>query len=169
MKVYENIVYLDNQIAMKLEKNGRASSDKRTQHINIRYFFVTDRIQANEMKVEYCPMEMMIVDFYTKPLQSKLFRLFRNLILNLHEEDIRNITLSEKLIQMETKTEDADRAIAVESAQECVGENKVRSLNTVNCDVGSDDIKQAVDTRKIIARMKPDLLSGLKSVTAGAA
>ena len=41
----------------------------------------------------------------------------------------------------------------------CVGENKVRSLNTGNCDVGSDDIKQVVDTRKIIACMKPDLLS----------
>ena len=29
-----------------------------------------------------------------------------------------------------------------------VGGNKVRSLNTGNRDVGSDDIKQAVDTRK---------------------
>ena len=82
------------------------------------------------MKVEYCPTEMMIADFYTKPLQGKLFRLFRNLILNLREEDIRNITLSEKLTEMKTKMEDADRAIAVESAQECVGENKVGSLNT---------------------------------------
>ena len=70
---------------------------------------------------------------------------------------------------METKTEDADRAIAVESAQECVGENKVGSLNTGNLDVGSDNIKQAVDTREIIARVKPDLLSRLKSVAAGAA
>ena len=52
---------------------------------------------------------------------------------------------------METKMEDANRAIAVESAQECVGENKFRSLNMGNRDVGSDNIKQAVDTRKIIA------------------
>ena len=56
---------------------------------------------------------------------------------------------------METKTEDADCAIAVESAQEYVGENKVGSLNTGNCDVGSDNIKQAMDMREIIARMKP--------------
>ena len=46
------------------------------------------------MKVDYFPTEMMIADFYTKPLQGKLFRLFRNLILNLREEDIRNITFS---------------------------------------------------------------------------
>ena len=63
---------------------------------------------------------------------------------------------------METKTEDADRAIAVELAQECVGEHKVVSLNTGNRDVGSDNINQAVDTCYIIMRTKPDLLSRLK-------
>ena len=120
------------------------------------------------MKVEHCPTEMMIADFYMKPLQVKLFMLFRNLILNLHEEDIQNITLSEKLTQMKTKTEDADRAIAVESVQKCVCENKAGCLNTGNYDVGSDYIKQAVDTHKMIARVKPDLLSRLKSVAAGA-
>ena len=137
--------------------------------MNKRYFFVTGHIQANEMKVEYCRTEMMIADFYTKPLQGKLFRLFQNLILNLREEDIRNITLSEKFTQMETKTEDDDRAIAIRSVQECVGKNKAGSLNTGNRDVGRDDIKQVVDTREIIARVKPDLLSRLKSVAAGAA
>ena len=45
---------------------------------------------------------------------------------------------------METKTEDADREIAFESAQKCVGgNNKVGSLNTGNRDVGSDDINKA--------------------------
>ena len=51
IKVSDNLVYEDNQSAVRLEKNGRASSGKRTRHINIRYFFVTDRIQTNEMKV----------------------------------------------------------------------------------------------------------------------
>ena len=55
MKASDNIVYQDDHSAMKLETNGRASSGKRTRHINIRYFFVIDRIQENEMKVEYCP------------------------------------------------------------------------------------------------------------------
>ena len=50
MKVSDNIVYQDNQSVMKLEKNGRASSGKRTRRINIPYFFATDRIQANKMK-----------------------------------------------------------------------------------------------------------------------
>ena len=170
MKVSDNVVYQYNQSAIKLEKNGRASSGKRTRHINTRYFFVTDRIQENKMKMKYCPTEMMIADFYKKPLQGKQFRLFRNLILNLREEDIRNISLSEKLTRMEAKTEDADRAIAVESAQECVvGNYKVGSLNTGNRDVESDDVNNDVVTRKIILRVNPDLLSRLKSVAAGAA
>ena len=50
-----------------------------------------------------------------------------------------------------------------------VGENKVGNLNMGNCDVGSDNINQAVDTRKIISCVKSDLLSQLKSVSAGAA
>ena len=121
------------------------------------------------MKVEYFPTETMITDFYMKPLQGKLFSFSRNLILNLGEEDIRNITLSEKLTKMETKTEDNDRVIAVGSSQECVVGNKVGSLNTGYRDVGSDNINQDVDTREIILRMKPYLLSRLKSVAAGAA
>ena len=36
-----------------------------------------------------------------------------------------------------------------------------------NRDVGSDDVKQAVDKREIIARVKPDIFSRLKSVAAG--
>ena len=66
------------------------------------------------MKVEYCPTEMMIAELYMKPLQGEMFRLFRNLILNVCEEDIRNITLLEKLTQMEKNMEDTDGAIAVE-------------------------------------------------------
>ena len=96
-KVLYNIIYQDNQRSMKLEKHGRASSGNRTRRINICYFFVTVRIQANEMKVGYCPMEIIVSDFYTKPLQGKLFRLFRNMILNLNDEYAQNIIFVEKL------------------------------------------------------------------------
>ena len=88
----------------------------------------------------------------------------------MREEDIRNITLLEKLTKMEANAEDANRAIAVKSAQECVaGNNIFGSLNTGNRDIGSDDVNKAVDTCGIISRVKSDLLSRLKSVAAGAA
>jgi hypothetical protein len=54
-EVRENTVYHDSQGSMLLENNGCGSSSKRTRHINIRYFFVTDRIKSKEMSVEYCP------------------------------------------------------------------------------------------------------------------
>eukprot|EP00957_Ditylum_brightwellii_P125664 9578685-Ditylum_brightwellii.AAC.1 len=57
---------------MKLERNGKGSSGKKTRHINIRYFFVTDRIGSGELTINYCLTELMVADFYTKPLQGKL-------------------------------------------------------------------------------------------------
>jgi hypothetical protein len=35
----DNVVYQDNQSAVLLERNGCASSGRRTRHVNIRYFF----------------------------------------------------------------------------------------------------------------------------------
>jgi len=54
------------KVLILLEKNGRGSSSKRTHHINICYFFVTDRVQMGEVGIEYCPTKEMIVDFFTK-------------------------------------------------------------------------------------------------------
>ena len=83
----DNVVYQDNQSAMLLEKNGKASSGKRTRHINIRYFFATDRINAKEMRVAYCPTGDMVADFFTKPLQGVLFCKLRHLIMNVRQKD----------------------------------------------------------------------------------
>ena len=47
-----NYIHQDNQSAMKLENNGRGSSGKRTRHINIRYFFITDRVGKGEVEIK---------------------------------------------------------------------------------------------------------------------
>ena len=80
-----NVVYQDNTSAILLEKYGEQSSTKRTRHLNIRYFFVTDRIRSEELSVEYCPTGEMWADLFTKPLQGAAFVKFRKLILNLKE------------------------------------------------------------------------------------
>ena len=66
---------------MLLERNGKALSSKRTKHINVRYFFITDRISKGEVRVEWCPTKDMVADFMTKPLQGSVFRKFRDLIM----------------------------------------------------------------------------------------
>jgi hypothetical protein len=81
-KVRDNIVHQDNQSAMLLENNGRMSSSKRTQHIDIQYFFVTDHIKQGDLRVAYCPTNDMITDFFTKPLQGTKYQQFRSLIMN---------------------------------------------------------------------------------------
>ena len=78
-------MYQDNQSAILLENNGRASSSRRIKHLNIRYFFITDFIKKVELKIEYCPTDYMVADFFTKPLQGKKFIQFRKIIMNMKE------------------------------------------------------------------------------------
>ena len=84
-KTNARILYQDNQSAILLECNGTKSSSKCTHHLNIQYFFITNRINVRELDVKYCPTEEMVTDFFTKPLQGKLFKKFWALIMNLDE------------------------------------------------------------------------------------
>ena len=76
-KVNDNILLQDNKSAILLESNGKASSSKRTKHIKIRYFFITDRVSKGDLSIEWCPTNEMVGDFMTKPLQGAKFRKFR--------------------------------------------------------------------------------------------
>ena len=73
-------VYQDNKSTICLAEKGRSTSE-RTRHINIRYFFIKDRIASGEVKVEYLPTERMVADILTKPLQGELFRRLRDALL----------------------------------------------------------------------------------------
>ena len=82
-QVKANIVYQDNTSSMHLEENGKASSGKRTRHFHIKYFYITDLINRNQITIEYCPTEDMIADYMTKPLVGTKFERFRNIIMNI--------------------------------------------------------------------------------------
>jgi len=81
----EVIVYQDNTSTIQLENNGKESSGKRTRHLNIRYFFITDCIKKKLLRVEYCPTDDMIGDFPSKPLQGRKFKKHCRLIMNSTE------------------------------------------------------------------------------------
>jgi hypothetical protein len=80
-KIKENIIYQDNESAIKMEKNGRNSCTGNSRHISIRYFFVKDRVDKGEMKIEHCPTYKMLADFFTKPLQGKAFKAYKDVIM----------------------------------------------------------------------------------------
>ena len=86
--IHDNIVYQDNQSAIKLEKNGRRSISKRKSHINIRYCFITYRIMNQEASVEFFPTLDRFGDYFTKLLQVYQFRCFHNIIIGIREDDI---------------------------------------------------------------------------------
>ena len=79
--------YQDNESCVKVASNGKASSGKRTRHINIRYFAIIDRVKNEEIEIHYCPTKEMLGDFYTKPLQGSIYVKFRNRILGITESE----------------------------------------------------------------------------------
>jgi hypothetical protein len=80
-KIEDNILYQDNKSSILLETNGRGSSGKRTRHINVRYFFIADRVKSGEIRIEHCPTGIMIADYFTKALQGALFWKLRDMIM----------------------------------------------------------------------------------------
>jgi hypothetical protein len=78
-----NIIYQDNTSTMKLQKNGKLSSGKRTRHFDIKLFYITDLIDRDEVEVRYCPTDEMVGDYMSKALVGAKFKRFRDLIMNL--------------------------------------------------------------------------------------
>jgi hypothetical protein len=83
----KNLAKQDNTSTIKLANNGRRSCGQRTRHINIRYFYITDKIKDGTVVVTYCPTKEMISDYFTKPLQGSLFRQHRNAIMGVSQAD----------------------------------------------------------------------------------
>ena len=78
-------VYQDNTSSILLERNGQTSSTKCTKHMNIWYFYITEQIRKKAIHDTHCPMEEMVGDFFTKPLQGSLFIKMRNYIMGNEE------------------------------------------------------------------------------------
>ena len=86
-QMQENFLEQDNESAIKLEKNGRTSAGPKSRHINIRYFWIKDRLKSEGVVVRHCPTLTMLADFFTKPLEGNLFRKFRDVLLGLAHVD----------------------------------------------------------------------------------
>jgi len=57
-------IYQDNKSMILLAENGEQSSSQWTRHLNVHYFFVTDKIKKGEVIVVFCPMHDMLLDFF---------------------------------------------------------------------------------------------------------
>jgi len=77
----------DNQSCILLHKNHPFSVGRGSKHINVRYFFVIDKVEKKEVRIVYCPTEKMVADFSSKPLQGKIFVVHRNTMLGISPDE----------------------------------------------------------------------------------
>ena len=80
-KVKINIIYQDNISTIKLQKNGKSVSGKRTWYYDIKYFYVTDLTGRDKVQLIYCPTDDILGDYMTKLLVGSKFVKFRDLIM----------------------------------------------------------------------------------------
>ena len=78
----------DNTSSIRLEVNGKKSSTKQTRFINIRYFYVTDKVRSGDVVVVYHPRKEMVADYLTKPLNGTPFRSHRNTTMGLDKMSV---------------------------------------------------------------------------------
>lgn len=67
---------VDNQSAICLIKNK--VFNKRSKHIDVRYFFICERYEEKLFTIQHCPSEFQIADVFTKPLLNLSFSKFRD-------------------------------------------------------------------------------------------
>ena len=92
-------IFQDNKSTILLAENGSTLSSNWTRHLNVRYYFVTDKIKNGEIKIAYCPTKDMIGDFLTKPLQGSAFIRIQEKILNLPSSE--NTTVHRSVLRVD--------------------------------------------------------------------
>jgi transposase InsO family protein len=66
------VIFEDNDGARRLANYPRFS--ERSKHIERKYFFVRERVQAQQVVVRRCDTSKMLADIFTKPLSRHVFR-----------------------------------------------------------------------------------------------
>ena len=80
------ILHQDNQAAILMQENRVLSRRRKSRHVDIRFFFLKDRVDRGEIDIVYCGTDEMSADYLTKPLQGEKFRRHRRTILGLNSD-----------------------------------------------------------------------------------
>jgi hypothetical protein len=80
-KIKSNTFYQDNEGAEKMAKNGQLSCGSKSRHINIKFFWISDRVKKGKIMIKHCPTDKMLADFFTKALQGNKYHIFRRIIM----------------------------------------------------------------------------------------
>lgn len=70
---------VDNQSAIRIIKNGQFN--RRSKHIDVRYHFISEKVNDGIIKIKYCATEEQIADIFTKPLGKCKFKKHKNCLV----------------------------------------------------------------------------------------
>jgi hypothetical protein len=144
----EKMFYQDNESAIKFAKNGSASARKNSKHIDVRYFFLKDRLETGGYVVEHCRTTRMLADFFTKPLQGSLFRTMRDIIMGhkpLEELEDPDKTENAEDSTLSVKSPTNEERVGNEIPQESFADN---STDTDTVAEECSDVANKTDARE---------------------
>jgi hypothetical protein len=67
-------IYCDNQSCIRLSEHP--VFHERSKHIEIKYYFIRDKVQEGEVKLEYIPTDEQTINILTKPFSRMKFAYF---------------------------------------------------------------------------------------------
>ena len=70
----------------------KVSTSELTRHIELGYFWVKGLVDRGLISIMYCPTDMVIADFFTKPLQGSLFEKMKGKIMGTYPYTVYNKT-----------------------------------------------------------------------------
>jgi len=149
----KNVLRQDNQSAIHMERNGRNSCTRNFRHVNIQYFFAQDRINKDELQVEYCPTDSMLADFFTKPLQGKKFHFIRSVVMGYKHIDELFNWLDPKERVEKSNFEATNRKVSSDEQGETKKTEAPKSLRTVTF---ADVVKRSLPNTSLVLREKPE-------------
>jgi hypothetical protein len=116
------LLYQENMSAILLKINGQASNSKHTKHIEVKYYFIKDKVGQGEITIKHCPTDKMWTDINTKPKQGFVFRVFRRHAMGI-PTDYRDLDYEGKVPLVLSKVPMLPLTKEQLASQECVGED----------------------------------------------
>jgi hypothetical protein len=80
------LIKQDNMSAIHLMTKGDGLSNK-SRHMRVRYYYIKEKVDENQLLIEYEPTESMIADLLTKPIYGARFMELRNFLFNAVRDD----------------------------------------------------------------------------------
>jgi hypothetical protein len=151
-KITENMFEQDNESAIKFEKNGLTFAGPKSRHINIRYFWLKDRIRAKGITVRHCPTLQMLADFLPNYCRPFLFKKFRAVVLGHAHIDTLNAAIAEPIEKRVGKGQPSTRDTSLQAYGTVAHGTKYASWSDVVKRKVRDEVKMHLSNPNNVSR-----------------